>query len=184
MGFREAFQTFPTIETERLILRQITPEDAEDYLKVHSDPIVIDGFDSESPGSVDKMRKHIQQRSNALKGKQMLTWGIAKKREDIIIGACWFGDFEYQSRAEIAYLLLSDFFKQGIMTEALKPVVAFGLEKMELHRIQAFVRPDNVASFKTIEKVGFQAEGCLREYKFSKRKGWMDMNVYSRLKDD
>lgn len=183
MGFRDAFLTFPNLETDRLILRQIEPKDAKAYFKVQSDPIVNDGFDNESPDSVTKLERHIQARLKAYKRKQILTWGIAQKKDNIIIGACWFGDFERQSRAEVSYLLSSNFFRQGIMSEALRTVVTFGLKEMQLHRIQAFIRPDNIASIKTIKKVGFQEEGCLKQYQFSKKRGWIDKKVFACLRN-
>lgn len=184
MGFREAFLKFPSIETKRLNLRQLVPDDAEAYFNVQSDPFVNDGFDNTSPESVDKIRRHILARSKAYKRKQILTWGIAQKKDDVIIGACWFGDFEHQSRTEVSYLLSSNFVRQGFMTEALEAVTSFGFSKMGLHRIQAYIRPNNIASIKTIQKVGFKKEGCLRKYHFSKQRGWIDKLIFSHLCND
>jgi len=70
------------------------------------------------------------------------------------------------------------------MTEALNAIVSFGLGAMGLHRIQALVRPDNMASAKVIEKAGFQNEGYLRRYYYSNIRGWIDTVIYSRLDND
>ena len=53
---------------------------------------------------------------------------------------------------------------QGYMREAIAAIIPFGFEAMELNRIEAFIHPDNTASRKVVERMGFQQEGWLREH--------------------
>ena len=62
-------------------------------------------------------------------------------------------------------MLSKDEYKnQGFMTEALKPVLAYGFNQMQLQRVEAFVGLDNVASIALLKKFGFMQEGCLRKH--------------------
>lgn len=53
---------------------------------------------------------------------------------------------------------------RGIATEAVEMVVAFGFEKLRLHRIEAYVSPRNTGSIRVLEKARFTNEGLLKEF--------------------
>lgn len=55
---------------------------------------------------------------------------------------------------------------RGIATEAVELVVAFGFEKLQLHRIEAYVSPRNTGSVRVLQKARFENEGLLREFLF------------------
>ena len=183
MGFSGVFSDFPTIETERLLLREITDYDAEDFFSIWADQGVQEGLDTRGFSSIEGARKHLRVKSNAFKQKKNLTWGIVKRGSMAIVGACFYRAFEQRSKAELSYYLASPYWRQGIMTEALDVIVSFGFAAMELHRIQAYVQPDNLAAIRVIEKTGFRREGVLRKYHYSKEKGWVDKALYARLAD-
>ena len=178
------FKEFPTLETDRLILRELTQADAQDFFDIWTDPAIEDGFDATGFMNLAGARKHLQVKSNAFKRKQLLTWGIESKDSSRLMGACLYGNFARRTKADISYYLLSEFCGQGIMSEALEPVVEFGLEEMRLHRIQALISPDNVASIRVIEKLGFHREGCLRKSHYSQQRDWVDKISYSLLSTD
>ena len=68
----------------------------------------------------------------------------------------------------------------GFATEAVRAVVAFGFDTLELHRIFAFTDVTNVASKRVLEKVGFEKEGVLRKH--TRRSGvWCDSAVFGVL---
>ena len=66
------------------------------------------------------------------------------------------------------------------MTEAVKEVIKYGFEKMNLNRIYAKCFVENIGSQKVLEKVGMKFEGILREQMFIKSK-FSDMKIYSIL---
>lgn len=68
-------------------------------------------------------------------------------------------------------------------TEALKVFVEYGFSQLEVHRIEAHVEPENIASAKVLTKIGFQKEGLLRESTFNKGQ-YQDMVYYGLLKTD
>lgn len=70
------------------------------------------------------------------------------------------------------------------MTEALRRIVGFGFEALELRRVQAFVMPANVGSIRLLDRLGFKNEGLLREYETWGSKGFVDLNCLALLKGD
>jgi ribosomal-protein-alanine N-acetyltransferase len=71
-------------------------------------------------------------------------------------------DFNHR-RAEIGYALGREHWGQGYMNEALQALLAYAFETLDLHRIEADIDPRNIASIKTVERLGFKREGYLRE---------------------
>lgn len=68
------------------------------------------------------------------------------------------------------------------MTEALDAILDLGFNKMELNRIEAVVMPENSASIKLLEKLGFHNEGLLKEYENWGSKGFTDLCMLSLLR--
>ena len=93
----------------------------------------------------------------------------------------WYTD---HARAEIGYVLSNEASKgKGIMSAVLKEVIDYGFNTMKLHRIEAFVGPNNVPSLKLMEKYNFTKEGNLREHYFKNNK-MEDSVVFSLLKSE
>ena len=67
------------------------------------------------------------------------------------------------NKAELGYWLNERSRGKGYMTEALETIIKFGFNEMNLHRIEAYINPDNLSSRKLVEKLGFSEEGMIRE---------------------
>lgn len=89
----------------------------------------------------------------------------------------------YNECAEIGYVLHPAYWGQGFATEIANILLAFGFEQLDMHRIFATCDPENIASFKVMEKVGFQSEGRIRDH-MRINGGWRDSLVYSMLSDE
>ena len=85
-------------------------------------------------------------------------------------------------RASIGYELARSSWRQGIMTEALEAIIDLGFREMGLNRIDAVVMPENGASIKLLEKLGFHNEGLLKEYENWGSKGYVDLCILSLLR--
>jgi [ribosomal protein S5]-alanine N-acetyltransferase len=83
-------------------------------------------------------------------------------------------------RAEIGYLLHGSLHGKGVMTEAMRAVLDFGFNTMQLHSVEAVVDPENAASIGLLQKAGFVREGYYRESFFFEGK-FLDTAVYSLL---
>lgn len=173
---------FEILTTEHLALRKLTPEVFDYIYAIYSDDALIHflGLTDENALKIEK-EKH--QKGLSTFNKSFLYFHIINKKTDKIIGWCgyhtWYLD---HNRAEIGYGLFDDNYKRkGFMSEALKPILDYGFRKMNLHRIEAFISPENAASLKLVEKFGFQKEGVLKEHYF-KNNVMEDSAVYSLLK--
>ena len=68
-----------------------------------------------------------------------------------------------QPRAEIGYILGREHWGRGYAAEAQRRVVAHAFDDLGLHRLEADTHPDNAASSRSLERLGFRREGLLRE---------------------
>ena len=93
-----------------------------------------------------------------------MKWGVALKPDDILIGTVTLFHLELaQGRAEIGYAQAQAYWGNGYLHEALQALLNYAFEEMQLRRLEADVDPRNTASIKTLERLGFQKEGFLRE---------------------
>ena len=160
--------SFPRLETERLLLREATPEDAEAIFAVFSDPAVTQFHDLATFTSIEEALGVIERRAKRFESGRGIRWEIAYKQDNILIGSCGYTWNKQAHSAEIGYELASAFWRQGIMTEALHAILQFGFEEMGLRLVVASVMLDNIASKKLLEKLGFQSQGVLKQHGFWK----------------
>ncbi|WP_308216597.1 GNAT family N-acetyltransferase [Pseudalkalibacillus decolorationis] len=79
--------------------------------------------------------------------------------------------------------LAKEYWKKGIISEAMQAVLGYGFAEMNLMRVQALVEPLNIASQKLMENNSFVKEGLLRKYEYTVGK-FDDLYMYSLLKDE
>ncbi|MCX5977802.1 MAG: GNAT family protein, partial [Coprothermobacterota bacterium] len=154
-------QAYPRLETVRLVLRALRMEDADFILKEWGDSVVTYYMRDEDPL---KTREQAEEMLRPLQTPEKMPpfrwWGIEIKTEGCLIGAC--GYFRWDKRhhrAEIGYDLWPDYWGQGLMLEALKALINFGFEKMDLNRVEATTHTENQRSQRVLTKLGFQKEG-------------------------
>lgn len=180
----KAFKKFPVLETERLALRDITMEDAEDIFVFFSDHQVMKYYGSNDKKTIGEIEDLIKRLKEGYGNRVRIRWGITLKGSSRIIGTCGFHNIDLDDRrAEIGYELARDYWNQGIMSEAVSKVINFGFYEMGINRIEAFYDPKNEASERLLKKLGFKVEGHLRKYSFYSGE-FKDAVVCSILKDE
>jgi [ribosomal protein S5]-alanine N-acetyltransferase len=154
----------PTINTTRLVLRWIRAEDVDDFYAVYSNPEVMRYWSTPPLPDKDAASKLINEIHESINRDDILKWGIALRSSDKLIGSITLFHLDFtHRRAEIGYAQGRAYWGQGYMQEALKAVIHHAFEILNLHRIEADVDPRNAASKRTLERLGFQREGYLRE---------------------
>jgi ribosomal-protein-alanine N-acetyltransferase len=144
----EVFHDLPTLQTERLLLRRITPGDARDLFACTED----------AEGLIQIIIEHYEHH-------QAAPWGIVRRDTGHLIGTCGFIECHpSHQRAEIAYALAPEHRRRGFMREAVHEVLGFGFGEMGLNRVQARCHVDNQASAAVLRASGMQLEGVLREH--------------------
>lgn len=177
------FSAFPEIETDRLILREILPDDAQAVFSLFSDPEVMRFYDLETYGTLSQAEELIEFFDESFELERAIRWGVVRKeRPDVVIGTCGYVWLR-QYRGEIGYELARSCWRQGIMSEALDAILEFGFDQLALNRIEALTMTGNVASAALLRSLGFQEEGVLRQHDFFKGQ-FHDMRLFSILRSD
>ncbi len=159
------FTEVPILETERLLLRPIAPVDRADWYAVFDSPGVIDFLiDFERAPREAVMDEIMQWAARILAEKTGIRWAITLKTANKMIGSCGFHLYDpHNHRLEIGYELHSNFWRRGIMSEALAALLAFCFDYLGVHRVEADVTEGNAASAALLKKLGFALEGVWRE---------------------
>ncbi|MFV8828593.1 GNAT family N-acetyltransferase [Alkalihalobacterium sp. APHAB7] len=175
---------FPVIETNRLILRQVTKDDAESILEYLSDTDVMKHYGLEPFKSTDDALDEISWYQSIYEKKTGIRWGITLRGKSKVIGSCGFLNIDSQHyRSEVGFELNKEYWGKGIASEAIEAVIKYGFDHLNLQRIQALIEPPNISSQKLVEKKGFIKEGLLRNYEFTCGK-FDDLLMYALLKQD
>jgi [ribosomal protein S5]-alanine N-acetyltransferase len=175
---------FPFIETNRLLLREIVKDDANDILKYLSDEEVMKYYGLAPFKTINEALNEILWYQSILNEQTGIRWGITLEGKDEVIGSCGFlNRVPEHYRTEIGYELSRDYWGHGIASEALEAVIRYGFKYLKFQRVEALVEPPNIPSQKLIEKHGFIREGLLRDYEFTCGK-FDDLYMYSLLKQD
>lgn len=158
------WKLLPPIKTDRLSLRWISAKDVDDFYGIYSDPEVMRYWSTPPLANRDAASRLIDDIHGKFERRELLKWGIALRSNDTLIGsvALHHPDFIHR-RAEIGYALGRAHWGHGYMQEALKAVLTCVFEVLNFHRLEADVDPRNEASIRTLERLGFQLEGYLRE---------------------
>ena len=180
----ESYTYMPTLETPRLYLRKLQMRDAADIYRYSRDAEVARHVLWEAHHSIGDSRAYLRYMLRRYRQREAASWGIEYRATGQIIGTIGFMWIQTDnSAAEVGYSLSHDFWGQGIMTEALKAVIAHGFGSMNLNRIEAQHETTNPASGAVMRKCGMVREGMLRQRLYNKGR-YVDVELYAILRKD
>ena len=173
------------IKTSRLLLRQFQQQDALSLHEYLSNPAVY-RFEPGEPVSLEEAKKLTRERAE---GSDF--WAAVVESTQKMIGHLYFkqtGPREL-STWELGYIFNPQFHHQGYATEAADALIRYGFRHWEIHRIIAHCNPDNVPSWRVLEKIGMKREGVFRKNIFFRKTAdgspiWLDTFEYAILKED
>ena len=175
----------PVIETQRLILRPIKLEDAQDLFEYASDEEVV---------RLLSWPKHENvQRSEASIRDHFLTrpergipeaYAIVFKENNKMIGTIDVHTVRFEDVGEIGYVLNRHYHNQGLMSEALIAALEIWFHQCGFRRLEIMHNVTNIGSRRVIEKAGFIIEGVYRKLRHEKDGIYYDFPFYGMLKDD
>ncbi len=174
----------PALETDRLLLRPFTLEDAADVQRYAGDIDVARMTSSIPHPYEDGMAEEwISTHAAALAAGVSITWAVELQEDERLIGAISLKLDRDSEACEMGYWMGKPYWNQGYGTEAAMAVIVYGFESLELHRIYARHYTDNPASGRVMEKAGMQYDGTLRHLT-RLDDGWRDTSFYSILEDE
>lgn len=181
------FNPFPTLETDRLILRRVVKADAPILFRLRNDNKVMQYIDRPRQKDIEETELFIEMIDGLIDQNSDINWAIAlKDNESKMIGTIGFYRNQMANyRGEVGYMLDPDFWRKGIMDEALERILAFGFEYtagkgIGFHSIEACINPENEASRRLLLKHNFVKEAYFKENYFYEGQ-FKDTEVYSRL---
>jgi len=184
MEVSEIYSDLPMLETERLLLRKITVEDAEAMFVYGSDPEVSTYVTWYKHQTMTDTKEFIDFILDQYEAGRIAPWGIECKDTGRLIGTIDFVSWNtHHQFAEIGYVIAREYWGKGVTTEAAKELIRFGFEKMDLVRIQARCFVENIGSERVMEKAGMSFEGIIRKGMLIKGKH-RDLKMYSILKEE
>lgn len=152
------------LPTARLVLRPLVPADAPAVYAMHADPVTLRYWSTppwDDPALADEL---IVRDLAAMAAGDYIRLGLERQSDNRLIGLCTLFAFYLPSRrCEIGYILQRDCWGQGYMHEALLALLDYGFGVLDLNRVEADIDPRNAGSQRTLDRLGFQREGLLRE---------------------
>lgn len=146
----------PIIETERLILRPFTIEDAEEvYYNWTSDPEVARYMSWSTHESIDVTKAWLSMVVENIASDTDYDWVFVRKSDNTLIGSGGIYYKEETGTYTLGYNIMKSCWHQGYTTEAARAILNFGIEILKATRFRASHAKENPNSGKVMEKVGF-----------------------------
>ncbi len=146
------------LETERLILRELRPDDAEGMMQLHSHPEVQkytgDGVILSREGIREKIREKMQDYQKYGYGR----WATILKGGNQFIGWSGLAYLPEFDEIDVGYRFLPEFWGKGLATEATRAILDYAFRELKLSRIVAIAMIENKASIRVMEKAGMHFE--------------------------
>ena len=175
------FPAFPTLHTPRLLLREVTPDDAAAVFKMRSDERVMRYLGRPLHTDISETVLLIEAYREGFAQNESVTWAIRLHEQPALIGTVGFWKMDKaHHRTEIGYSLRADHWRQGIMDEAMTAAVEYCFRTLNFHSIEANTAPENEASGRLLEKHGFVQEAYFRENFYFDGK-FLDSRIYSKI---
>lgn len=151
------------LETERLLLRRLTPDDAAFMLELVTDPSWIEFIGDRGLKSVDDARAYIVDRYVADYERHGFgLYLVALKETDEPLGICGLIKREALDDVDVGFAFLPRHVGRGYATEAARASLEHGWRDLGLRRIVAITTPSNRRSIRVLEKVGLRFETFFR----------------------
>lgn len=178
---RTPFHPFPEIHTPRLRLRKIELTDVEATFAMRSDPITMQFLPRPLHTRLEESEELLRLILANLDAETGISWAICLKDDPTLIGNIGLWQLDKPNhRAEIGYMLHSNFTGNGYATEALEAVEQFGFRHMDVHAIEGHVTPENPASVAVLQRRGFVQEAHFRQNQFYEGR-YSDTLVFVKL---
>ena len=170
---------FQTIETNRLILRKITDDDA---LMLYEN--VFNNFEwfkfyYQIPfKDLEDYQNLVQKFKDWYQNGNHFRWGIVEKKSNIMIGSVQIHTKDlFNNSCKLACIVGYNYAHQGYAKEALKAVIDFAFNVLKFHRLEANIVTENVNSIKLVKSLGMEFEAIKKDgYKIGDK--YYDQDVY------
>ena len=151
------------LETDRLVLRWLSVEDAEFILRLLNEPSFLRYIGDKGVRTIEDARAYIL--NGPIYSYQTVGFGLyltELKETRVPIGICGLLKRESLEHVDIGFAFLPQFWNKGFAFESASAVLAYGMNVVGLDRIVAITSPENVGSSKVLEKLGLRFERMMK----------------------
>lgn len=171
----------PAIKTDRLLLRQFVENDLENVYKGLSHPDIIKYY-GVSYQTLEATKEQMIFFADLEKNQTGIWFAVCSADNKTFYGAGGLNSLSKEhKKAEIGFWLISDYWGQGIMKEAMPLICNYGFENLELHRIEGFVESENKNCKNAMAKLDFHYEGTMKDCEI-KNGRFISLDIYVKLK--
>lgn len=145
------------LQTERLILRELNTDDAENFYKLNLNPNVIKYTGNSAFKNINEAQEFlINYQDYKLNG--FGRWAVIEKSSNEFLGWCGLKYDENLDETDIGFRFFEECWNKGFATESAKACIGYGLETLNLKSIVGRAMSENRASIKVLEKIGLKFE--------------------------
>ncbi len=143
------------LETDRIILRPITKEDAQPIFAMRSDPQVM-RFIRAAAAKLSEAENWVKLVSSRWADEKIGFCSLIEKQSGKFLGWCGLWRLEETGEIEVGYAITKEFWRRGYAAEAAEALLKYGFGTLNLNKIVAVARPENRASQRVMEKLGMR----------------------------
>lgn len=166
------------IVTERLQIRYFRKDDWESVYEYAANDKVM-RYIPEGVYSEEAAKKFVSDHM----GENAEYFPVVLKNEKILIGHIIFHQYFGNHTYEIGWVFNPKYHNKGYASEAARSVLKYGFEVMKLHRIIATCQPENIGSYRVMEKIGMRKEGHFKQC-IPNGEDWWDEYYYAILEQE
>lgn len=147
------------LETPRLILQTWSIDDLHPALEIFRDADVMRYIGSGEPFTLDRTREFLIWVEKYQAENGFCRWKVIESSSGQIIGSCGFARPEGLRDIELGYVMRRASWGKGFATEAAEACMHHGFNNLRFREIIALTDPENTASRRVLEKIGFRERG-------------------------
>lgn len=155
------------LETERCYVRELCMDDLPSLRTMYDKEHVTDFVEPlYEPEQERQYQQEYIKRVYGFFGYGM--WLVFEKKTDRLIGRAGleYRDYCEEGEAELGYVIDPDFWRQGYATEVCRAIIQYADNCLNMERIFCRVAPDNLASVRLLEKLGFSLQEKSEEWTY------------------
>lgn len=155
---------YDALSTERLALRLLAPADAPALFAIFSDPEVGRYWSSQPWTTMEQADEYVAKADEGVASGAALRVGVEVAATGQLVGQAALSAFNEQNRrCDIGYAFGRAHWGMGYAGEALRALLGYGFDRLDLNRVEADIDPRNAASARVLERLGFRREGFMPE---------------------
>lgn len=145
------------LKTERLLLRELNTDDAENFYKLNLNPNVIRYTGNSAFKNIDEA-KYFLENYQDYKLNGFGRWAVIKISSNKFLGWCGLKYDQNLDETDIGFRFFEEYWNKGFATESAKACIDYGFENLNLKTIIGRAMSENIASIKVLEKIGLSFE--------------------------